>query len=69
MFQLDHLVGQNGTHYFGYSASQSVSWGPGRNLAVLPLDQQIQPLQGLIFVSHSGPRVCAPLSPSESDQW
>lgn len=64
MFQPNYLVGQNGMHYFGCSASQSVSWWSGCNLAVLPLAKQIQPVQGLIFVSHSGPRVFVPLSPS-----
>lgn len=61
MFQLYHLVGQNGTHYFGYSASQSVSWGPSGCAA---LGQADPSCSRAYFVSHSGPRVCAPLLPT-----
>lgn len=64
MFQLYHLVGQNETHYFGYSASQSVSWGQSGCTA---LGQADPTCSRAYFVSHSGPRVCAPLS--TTDAW
>lgn len=47
VFHLYHLVGQNGTHHFGYSASQSGRGGLGA--IWLPLAKQIQAVQGLIL--------------------
>lgn len=61
MFQLYHLVGQDETHYFGYSASQSVLWGPS---GCTVLGQADPSCSRAYFVSHSGPRVCAPLLPT-----
>lgn len=70
MFQLYHLVGQNGTHCFGYSASQSVPWGPGGILAVLPLAKQIQPAQGLILFLILAPGFVLPFHLLlHGDQW
>lgn len=70
MFQLYHLVGQNETHYFGYSASQSVSWGPGDHLAVLPLAKQIQPVQRLILFPILAPEFVLPFHlRMHGDQW
>lgn len=62
MLQLYHLVGQNGTHYFGYSASQTVSWRTGCSLAGPPWDKRIQPVQGLILFLILAPH--APLLPT-----
>lgn len=60
MLQLYHLLGQNETHYSGYSASQSVQWGTGCNLAVLPSAKQIQPIQGLILFLFLAPQSMLP---------
>lgn len=70
MFQLYHLVGQNGTHYLVILLPSLCHRGLGVIWFVLPLAKQTQPVQGLILFLILAPGFVFPFHlQMHGDQW